>query len=350
MKLVHILPGLTRGGAEELLVQIIQQLPHHEHHIFYVYDGPLKQRLLDSGAHLHHIQGIFFSYDLFYFYHLIKKMHILSPDCIHALLWSASIVARIMGKLLRIPVVCGIHARHSYEGKFRVLAQRLVPIMPQKFIAASKGIAEDLIIYHNVDPSLITTIENGISIPADCDKKNTSRISILAVGRFVPFKNFVLLINLFCKLVTYRPNIHLTLVGWGPQENELKLLVKNLTLEQHITFVINQPAQPYFETADIFIQPSINEGLSIALLEAFAYECAVVVNSTNHTHDVIDHMATGIIVNCWQTDVFVQQLITIIDDENLRTKLQKSGKQLVCTKYSINNVAQRYDQIFNNAI
>ncbi|MCZ6903639.1 MAG: glycosyltransferase, partial [Rickettsia endosymbiont of Ixodes persulcatus] len=186
MRLVHIVPGLTRGGAEELLIHLIQQLPHHEHHVLYVYDGPLKQRLVDVGAQMHHVQGSLFSYDPLYFYRLIKQLIVLRPDCIHAILWSSSIIARMVGKILRIPVVCGMHARKIHDGALRILAQRIISVHPSKYIAASKGIAKDIINYHGVEENKVTIIENGIMVIPTIEKAEKEIVSCIAIGRFVP--------------------------------------------------------------------------------------------------------------------------------------------------------------------
>jgi glycosyltransferase involved in cell wall biosynthesis len=346
MRIVHILPGLTRGGAEELLIHLIQQLPQHEHHVLYVYDGLLKQRLIDAGAQMHHIQGMFFSYDLFYFYHLIKKLRFLSPGCIHAILWSSSIIARVIGKVLSIPVVCGMHARKIHDGIARIYAQRLVSISPARYIAASKGIAQDVIQYHGVDENKIVIIENGITIPATIEKQANACISLLAIGRFVPFKNFSQLLIIFKQIVQERPHVHLTLVGWGPLENELKAQVQELDLENHVTFAVNQSAVPYLKTADIFIQPSWEEGLSIALLEALAYECAVIVSGKNHHHEIIHHHIDGVVIDPTLINEFALTIIQLIDNAPLRKKLSRAGRDLVENHFNIAHVARQYDAIF----
>lgn len=350
MKLIHILPGLTRGGAEELLIQLIQHLPQHEHHVIFVYDGPLKPRFIEAGAHVHHIQGIFFSYDLFYFYHLIKKLRFLSPDCIHAVLWSSSIIARVVGKLLSIPVVCGMHARQIHDGMARILAQRCIPIKPFKFIAASKGIAKDLIEYHNIDAQNVCLIENGIYIPTQVQKTaNPATVSLLAIGRFVPFKNFSVLLTIFKELVTFRPQVHLTIVGWGPQEDALRAQAQKLNVQEHVTFAVNESALSYLQKADIFVQPSWEEGLSIALLEALSYECAVIVSGKNQHHDIIEHNKHGFVINPQDSNEFISHAIQLIDDTSKRKQLGQAGKELVQNTFNIQTVALRYENIFQNA-
>jgi len=133
--------------------------------------------------------------------------------------------------------------------------------------------------------------------------------------------------------------VKLVIVGVGPQEGFLKALVCKLGIEEHVQFVIGKRAYSYYPLFDCFVQPSLTEGLSIALLEAMSFSLVCVVTHVGGAHPVIRHKENGILVTDLRTKsprfALVRSLLELIGDnagfaKNIREKAKKSVLQSFC--------------------
>ena len=114
--------SLDIGGAEAVLCSLLENMNdgtvHHE--VIAFRDGPYAQRIRKLSA-FQFILSMDFSvrYDPIFWIRVIRLVKQLEPDCIHSLLWASNCWARIIGKLLSIPVISGMHNNMIINGKFR---------------------------------------------------------------------------------------------------------------------------------------------------------------------------------------------------------------------------------------
>ena len=91
------------------------------------------------------------------------------------------------------------------------------------------------------------------------------------VGRFVPQKNHKFMLSIFHELLKKMPNAKLMLIGAGPLEDEIKKIVKNYNLNEAVIFVgTTRTVVDYYHAMDLFLMPSLFEGLPITGIEAQA--------------------------------------------------------------------------------
>ena len=127
----------------------------------------------------------------------------------------------------------------------------------------------------------VTIINNGIDIEQFLfnekirnEKRNEMGIKhtdivIGHVGRFIPQKNHKLVINIFYELYKKNNNYKLLLIGQGPLQNKIKEKVKRLKIEDSVTFLgQKKDVNKYYQAMDLFLFPSLYEGLGIAVIEA----------------------------------------------------------------------------------
>lgn len=117
-------------------------------------------------------------------------------------------------------------------------------------------------------------------------KHPEKRIEILYIGRLILRKNIDKIIMAFAK-IREKYNANLTIVGAGPERDNLKDLARNA---RGVRFVGNTDTpEIYFANADIFISPSeYGEGLQGAILEAMSAECAIVATNTEINRELLD--------------------------------------------------------------
>jgi len=168
--IMHLITSLKIGGAEAVLLTLLKELkqehPHDVHTVVFFHDGPLRQQIEMLGIQTYHLKGRWFLYDPFFLYKLYRTFKTLKPDVVHSSLWAACFLARIYTSLLSVPLVCAVHVVMQDHGRLRNVLDRYLPLHPHTYIAVSPSVARSLQQDIGLKPQQITTIVNGISLPA----------------------------------------------------------------------------------------------------------------------------------------------------------------------------------------
>jgi glycosyltransferase involved in cell wall biosynthesis len=196
-----------------------------------------------------------------------------------------------LNKLLRIPHCIAIsHGFGDYQRMYRRLAARLLTDHRWSFVGVSPAVKEHLIgAGCGAHPGNTFAIMNAIDVGA-AESLQYSREEARAnlalphqirvigtIGRLVPVKGHVHLVRAFGAVAHRYPDLHLAIIGEGRQRAILEKQIAELGLEQRIHLLGARPfALRYIKAFDIFVMPSIQEGLGLALLEAMSGRLPVI--------------------------------------------------------------------------
>ncbi len=182
---------------------------------------------------------------------------------------------------------------------------------------------------------------------------------LLGVGRFAEKKGFPYLIRAMPDILKQRPETKLVLVGFGPQEKELKQLTHDLGVSGSVMFPGSKNSQDlavYYATADIFIGPSIvttsgdTEGLGVVFLEAMASGTAVVASDVGGINDIVEDEVNGLMVPQKDPSAIAQKVLSLADNFTLKEQLTASGLRKVNDYFAWETVAKEflktYQEIF----
>lgn len=138
-------------------------------------------------------------------------------------------------------------------------------------------------------------------------------------------------------------NVTLEILGTGPLEENLKLKIKNLKLEDRVKFlghIDNEKLPQYLSEADIFVRPSLSEGQGISFIEAMASGLPVIATPVGGIPDFLKDGVTGLFCEVNNPESIAKQVKRLMDDENLRNKLIDNAKKMVEEKYNWNLIAR----------
>ena len=140
----------------------------------------------------------------------------------------------------------------------------------------------------------IEVIYRGLDFPEIKRKKqNSDSISLGFIGRLVKLKGIDLLISAFADLISDYPDIHLQIIGDGAERQNLEKQVKNLNIQDKVTFLgyqdKNTLQNQILPSLDIFINPSLQEGLPTTVIEALLAKCIVVATDVWGTREISDN-------------------------------------------------------------
>ena len=188
---------------------------------------------------------------------------------------------------------------------------------------------------------------------------NIQDLFLLAVGRFAEKKGFKFLIEAMPEILQKRPQAKLVVIGFGPQEEELKRLVRQFGLEKVVLFVGSKAGEElaeYFATADIFIGPSVvtdsgdTEGQGVVFLEAMASGTAVIASDVGGVKDIVRDFETGLLVPQKDSGAIAEKTLLLLDDQKLRSELASSGRRLAESEYSWEKTAERFLETYGQII
>lgn len=138
-------------------------------------------------------------------------------------------------------------------------------------------------------------------------------------------------------------------VGDGPDRNELEKLVSKLNLDDKVIFegeIKHQDLAKYYSSADIFIRPSLSEGLGISFLEAMATGVPIIGTPVGGIPDFLEDRKTGLFCKVNNPQDIAEKIKEILENNDLRNALSNNGLNLVREKYTWDIVAQKMEKVF----
>lgn len=183
--------------------------------------------------------------------------------------------------------VCITHAHaNGYDKNPKSMLAYYMSLLAQKntdiFFGCSKEACEKFFPKAIRQGKKTVIVKNGIDVGAYRYSKQTddavrreqglsNNFVIGHIGRFSPAKNHEFLLRIFSEIVRKKPESRLVLVGKGPLEQNIRALADELSLTEHIVFLGARSDVPrLLQGMDVFLLPSLYEGLGIVLVEAQA--------------------------------------------------------------------------------
>lgn len=165
----------------------------------------------------------------------------------------------------------------------------------------------------------------------------------IGVGRFVRDKGFHTLIQALAKIT----DMHLWLVGDGPELETLKGLARHLSMTDRVHFLGWQARpQDYLVVGNAFCLPSCSEPLGNVVLEAFQAKLPVVATRTVGPSWFMEHDKSGYMVEIGDADDIARGLLRIRDDQNYAHKISLGGQQVLQDRFSKQAIMDQYIDLF----
>jgi L-malate glycosyltransferase len=176
------------------------------------------------------------------------------------------------------------------------------------------------------------------------------RPRVIFTGRLHPQKNLPLLLEAW-KEVIRQVSANLILVGPGSDRDALSQLAVQLGIADRVQFVeaVADPAD-YLRAADVFVLPSLAEGMSNSLLEAMATALPCVVSGIGGNSDLVADHETGRLVASATPQAWASTLLELLGDPVEARRLGTAARQRIDNEYSLRIVVDRYLKLYAEMI
>jgi glycosyltransferase involved in cell wall biosynthesis len=379
-RILHVVPGLGHGGAEHQLLMNVEKLDgsRFESHVVHLYPRTQLAPLIEAaGARVHSVacSGPFGTAQrIFKLARLIRRLDV---DLVHTSNVDGELHGGIAGRMTGVPVVgtltniAGEQIRlvdNPYlNGRKLRWARRLRRFLLRRthdrYIAISHCVAQSTIRQVGLPPAAVEVIYRGMpedGLGAEADHVEAVRRELdtehrypvlLTVGRLVPQKGQRYLIEAMPEVLRAHPRAQLLIVGMGFLEERLRAQVDALGLQSSVRFLGRREDVPaLMGAADIFVFPSLFEGLGVSLLEACASGLPCVVSNVGPLPEVIEDGATGVLVPPQEPRCLADAIIRLACDRELMRRYGEAARARVRRTFQIDRSIAQLEELYERVL
>ncbi len=369
---VHVIYRLAVGGLENGLVNLINRMPaeRYRHAIVCIDDyTDFRERIQRKDVEvyaLHKRPGT----DLGAYMRFWRLMRRLRPAIVHTRnlgalefqfpAWLAGVRHRIQGEHGRdIRDLQGINRKYLLFRKFmRPLVSSYVALSQDlaNWLEISAGAAPQKIsqIYNGVDTEKFFSVKHRLRLPVEHFSPKDG-IVIGTIGRMQSEKDQLTLVRVFIVLLDTvengRERLRLVLIGDGPLREQAQVLLREARAE-HLAWLPGAriDAPEMMQALDIFVLPSLIEGVSNTILEAMATGLPVVATAVGGNPELVSHGKTGVTVPAADEIAMSRAIRHYIDAPELRRTHGKAGRSRVEKMFSMASMVSGYLRVYDDAL
>lgn len=250
------------------------------------------------------------------------------------------------------------HARQFPDKRRYMFAEWLLSHAVYRVVGVSGDTSKNLVTYEKISPKKIVTIRNGVDghsyqAPIDTIPKRRqlglpSSAPIIGLGaRLTEQKGISFLLRAIPALLREQPELVLVVAGDGPVRGDLEGEAHRLGIASHIHFIGPRTDMPeIIRLFDVYVLPSIWEGLPMVLLEAMASGCPIVATDVGGNPDAVRHGYNGYLVPARDHSALASALARLVSDRALREEFGRNGRTLFEREFSAAQMARRYEQLY----
>lgn len=335
----------------------------------YYYCIPRFESLIVGGGILANLKETKWRWLLFpllmvsMFFHLVKALRQFKPDCLH-IHWIipqglAMLLASLFVRLPPVIVTCHGADAFAFQGRAWCILKKAILKKSTKITVVSDAVK--LALEHlNVEMNKVQTVSMGVNFQ-DVFMPNPLVLrvpgKILFVGRLVEKKGLIYLLNCLPLVRTEFPSVSLTVIGSGPELDALKARVKQLDIQDIVSFkgsMSQQELPYYYQSASVFVAPFVTaksgdtEGLGLVTLEAIACGCPVLVGAVNALRD-IPEIKQWLISDVANTIEFSEKLLLSLREGACNAKNVILVRQVLKERFDWESVSKKHVDIIRAA-
>ncbi len=346
MKILFAINSLVIGGAERVFVNQVNELnkdPNFDVWVLTTVTEKGKKTFRDQ-LQISADKTIQFSYknvlDLAAMPKVKKFLDKEKFDAVISYLFLTNFSLRILAKLSHVPVICSYEQNvYINKSKVQILADKILSYFTDAIIPVSKEVLEFTSKQENIPKSKFKLIYNAV--PLDFKELSTQEKSVFKkdlgipeaamvvsnAGSLVEQKGQTYFIEAAKKIIDKNSDkeIYFLIGGEGKLRSELEQLAADLNIADKIKMLGILPINKLFSVTDIFVMPSLWEGLSLVMLEAMAAGKPMVISDVSGAKEVLNDGTDGLIVPVKDPVAIAEKVNLLINDSNLRSKISKGA-------------------------
>jgi glycosyltransferase involved in cell wall biosynthesis len=362
LRIAHLIESDGPGGAERVVAQLATALQA---------GGAVNVVFLPANGEgwiAGQLEGSGVAIDYF---HLTRPV---SPACVrslderfrrhrieiaHSHEFSMAVYGACASRLAGIPHVITMHGGRYYAHRLRRrLALRAAVAVSGRTVAVSASLARDLSRNLCIAPSRIVTIPNGVrfTTPKRVTLRDEMQLApedrlLVSVGNLYPVKGHEHLVDAVALLIRRYPALHLAIAGRGELADALTQRAEARGLAGHVHLLgLRSEVAAILAAADMFVLPSLSEGLPLALLEAMFAGCPIVASDVGEVRTVLAHGGAGVLVPPGDSAMLAAALDSLLSDPPRARALGERAAVRATAEYDASRMVRRYAALYDELL
>ncbi len=285
-----------------------------------------------------------------------KRIHVLRTHK-----YRANLYGRLAGRLAGVPVIISsLHIDYGAKDRYtgRRIMNRLLSRVSDRIVAVSESVKRDSVRYDGIEPERVLVIRNGVDtrrFSAGQEYNNAGEefsikkedMVIGFVGRIVQSKGLQYLIEAASLLKGQYDNLKFLLVGDGSLVNELKEQAREKGVFKNVIFAgSRRDISAFLSRFNIFVMPSVKEGLPNSLLEAMAMGKPVIAAGVGGIPEVINNGVNGLLVPPGDAGRLAESIKRLIENEGMAAGMGQAARDFIAENYSIKSTALKWQSLY----
>ena len=291
------------------------------------------------------------------------------PVIVHTHSSKAGILGRLAAKLAGAPIIIHTPHGHVFYGHFNPQASKIFlwiekwfANLTDRIIALTEGEKKDYVNLSVGQPENLLTIHSGVdtrcyvSAPVNVIEKKQS-LGLLPngfligfVGWLLPIKGPMHLLRAMPKVWKEHPDISLVFVGRGNLDVELRAVTLQFNAYGRVHFLgWRDDIEEIMQIFDIFVLPSLNEGMGRVLVEAMAAGKPAVASRVGGIPDLVKDQKTGLLVPPGDEQALAEAILWFVNNPSEAKNMGAAGR-LYCHRFSLEAMIEKLDHLYAKLI
>jgi sugar transferase (PEP-CTERM/EpsH1 system associated) len=366
IRILHVVDTLETGGLEHGVASLIQHMnpERFEHEICAIRNrGPLGERLAEQGVRVDCLEKNRPGFSIIVG-PLVRRMRSVRPHVVHARnsgTMEAIIAGRLYGACGLVYSDHGVETAKSVREAFhRRCVRRFVYGLADRVVTVSEELRASHAHSTGYPAAKITVLHNGVdtvrfSPRSDVREALRQSLSLAAgefcigaVGRLEPVKDHDTLLRAVARLSHHAQKWRLLIAGDGSQSARLRAVVESTPeLSGRVVFLGDVPnVDEYLNAMDVYVLPSLSEGIPNALLEAMATGLPAVATTTGGNPEVIVHGESGLLFPVRSDTALSEHLLNLLGTAELARRLGRGARERVLNHFSMDSMCRKYEGLY----
>ena len=384
IKVLHIITRFDKGGSAENTYLTLIGLSRAGYDLILV-TGPSDEsqsgerereavranleRAERAGIRIVRIRGLVRNMkpggDLSAFLELLRVVRVEKPRIVHTHTSKAGILGRWAAWLCRVPVI--VHTPHGHvfwgyfgllETKLYVTLEKITARITDRIVVLTGQERDDHLCFRVAPPEKFVTIHSGVDLSRfDAALHDRSQIRaelgippgdlvVGTAGRLTPVKGHVHLIDAAARILAVHPDTTFVFLGDGELKGKLMERAEALGLAGKVRFPGWRPDVAAVMSAfDVFVLPSLNEGMGRVLVEAMALSKPVVASRTGGIKDLVADGSNGLLVPPGDAGDLADAILRLLGDAAMRAAMGGEGRRRA-EIYSAERMVEKIEELY----
>lgn len=362
IRVIHIVPMLSPGGAERVAVHIVSGLNRQRFEPIVIslaslMNCDLDQLLDEAGVEVRYLEkrpG--FDYRMYLRLHRVFKEY--QPDVVHTHLQVLRYALPTMLLLKGASLLHTVHnlAEREIEPPARLIhrcafSRGVVPIAVAEEVAVSLQRLYGIPGCQVIANCIPTETYARPQIPRDVWRAREgfgeNDVLFVSVARFAPQKNHALLLNAFARGPASHPHARLVLVGDGALRAELETQAKSLGLADRIRFLgLRSDIPDALGASDVFVLSSDYEGNPLSILEAMASGLPILSTAVGGVPSLVESGTHGFLVKAGDLEGLSKSMESLLRHREVRQSLGMAAAHHARENFDVSNMVHAYEEVY----